>query len=282
MKLSICIESCFAAVDLVARLEAIGRHGLLDFELWDVHAYQPEMLRHAIVTERYHLALFCGNRRYSLIDPSDRRDVMRELRTNLSVAKKLKCPGVTVLSDAVDDCGIPIPTRASLTRDQKLASLQDGLVEAVSLAEELGVTLLLEPLNSKIDHPGMALDQALEAFETVQSINSPWLRVLFDVYHMQVMEVDVTKTIESHLDLIGHLHVADVPGRHEPGTGTIDFASIAQILSANGFDKYVGLECLPRVNGDIAVKAFLRAFGPYQEPGAFTIGSRGGCTETTA
>ena len=129
------------------------------------------------------------------------------------------------------------------------------------MAEAANITLLLEPLNTKVDHPGYTLAHSAQAFEVVRRIGSPRLKVLYDVYHMQIMEGDLIATMDVHLDEIGHIHVADVPGRHEPGTGEIDYGSIARMLRANGYDRGVGLECFPRDRSEDAVEAFLAVFG---------------------
>ena len=108
--------------------------------------------------------------------------------------------------------------------------MHDGLVAAGQLAAPTGVRLYIEPLNSTLDHPGYTLDEPADAFEIVQTIGNESLRVLFDVYHAQMMSVNIVRAIENNLEWNGHIHVADSPGRHEPGTGQIDFARIAQVL----------------------------------------------------
>src|SRR6185295_4761020 len=94
------------------------------------------------------------------------------------------------------------------------------------------------------------------AFELVRKIDSPRLRVLYDVYHMQIMEGDLLATMEANLAEIGHIHVADVPGRHEPGTGEINYTNIARMLRTTGYDRCIGLECFPRGRSEGAIEAF--------------------------
>jgi hydroxypyruvate isomerase len=165
------------------------------------------------------------------------------------------------LSDKVDSRGIPIPPPRPLTSEQKAHSLLEGLQRAVALAEASRITLMLEPLNTKVDHPGYTLAHSGQAFEVVRQIGSPRLKVLYDVYHMQIMEGNLISTMEAHLGDIGHIHVADVPGRQEPGTGEINFANIARMLRANGYAHCIGLECFPRERSEDAVEAFCALFG---------------------
>ena len=128
------------------------------------------------------------------------------------------------------------------------------------MAESENMTLLLEPLNTKIDHPGYSLNHSIQAFEIVRRIGSPHLKVLYDVYHMQIMEEDLIATLEANLGEIGHIHVADVPGRHEPGTGEINYVNIARMLRTAGFDGCIGLECFPQESSEQAIEAFRRVF----------------------
>jgi hydroxypyruvate isomerase len=94
----------------------------------------------------------------------------------------------------------------------------------------------------------------------VRAVNSPRLKLLYDIYHQQLSEGDLIRTIEGNLPWIGHLHAADVPGRHEPGTGEINHANIARMLVANGYDGFVGLECFPAGDSDQALRAFISTY----------------------
>jgi hydroxypyruvate isomerase len=121
-----------------------------------------------------------------------------------------------------------------------------GLKGLAPLAEEAGVTLLLEPLNTLVDHPRYFLDSGREGFAIIGEVDSPHVRLLYDVYHMQIMEGNVTETLRRHLPLVGHIHMADVPGRHEPGTGELHFANILHALADAGYAGTVGFEFSPQ------------------------------------
>jgi hydroxypyruvate isomerase len=167
---------------------------------------------------------------------------------------------LTVLSDQLNQQGIPVPPANPLTDEQMCDSMFGGLSEAAALAEAANVTLLLEPLNTKVDHPGYTLSRSAQAFDVVRRVASPHLKVLYDVYHLQIMEGNLIATLEAHLDDIGHIHVADVPGRHEPGTGEINYHNIARMLQANNYRGFVGLECVPKGDSAAAVRAFQAVF----------------------
>jgi hydroxypyruvate isomerase len=108
------------------------------------------------------------------------------------------------------------------------------------------VVLLLEPLNSVLDHRGYFLDHSQMGFEIIRHVGSPQMKVLYDIYHMSMMGEDVMAEMESNLEWVGYLHVADVPGRHQPGTGKIDYRGIADWLERVRFDGFIGMEFYPQ------------------------------------
>ena len=260
MQLSVCAETVFTDHPIAQRLEGISRHGIKNFELWAADWHDEATLKRLIQEDGYRLMSFAANRDHGLINSDDREAFVRELETNLQRAQLLDCPALIVLTDAVDEQGIPIPPNRPLSPDEKLASVQEGLSQALPLAEKAGVTLLLEPLNTKVDHPGYFLANATLGLELVRSLNSSRLRLLYDIYHEQLSTGDLIRTIEANLDWIGRLHAADVPGRHEPGTGEINFTNITRMLNSNGYDGCVGLECFPAGDSDQALQAFVNAF----------------------
>jgi hydroxypyruvate isomerase len=263
VKLSVCLETFYPDSDLTTRVARLRRHGIHNFELWDSRTYGRTQLTQVIGGGAgSSLQLFCGNRQFSPTDPNQRSEFLEELDTNVRLAADLGCPTVTILSDAVDARGIPIPSQHGCSKREKLDHLHDALVAAIPIAAAAHVRMLLEPLNSTIDHPGITLDQSKAAFEIVRAVASPWLSILFDVYHMQVMEGCLVEAMEANLDVIGHVHVADVPGRCEPGQGAIDFQRIISLLSVLCYDGFVGLECCPISSSDDAVAAFIRQFPP--------------------
>lgn len=260
MKLTICSETVFANRALVDRFSAIRALGVSGVELWGLPAENVPAMEAGLRSAGCQLEIFCGNRQHSLIDSDERAGFLSELKQSIQNAKQLGCSRLTILSDQVDSQGIPVPPARSLSSDQRARSVVDGLKQAVVLAEAAKITLLLEPLNTKVDHPGYTLAHSAQAFEIVRQISSPWLKVLYDVYHMQIMEGNLIATMEANLSEIGHIHVADVPGRHEPGTGEINYTTIARMLRSHDYDGFVGLECVPQERSETAIETFCRLF----------------------
>ena len=126
------------------------------------------------------------------------------------------------------------------------------------LAEREGVVFVLEPLNTLVDHKGYYLDSSVESFEIIREVNSPNIKLLYDVYHMQIMEGNIIDTIKANIDLIGHFHIADVPGRNEPGTGELNYANIMKAIRKTGYPDYIGMEYSPTGASMDAVKSTLK------------------------
>jgi len=124
---------------------------------------------------------------------------------------------------------------------------------------------VLEPLNVHVDHPGYFLNHSALGFELVRAVGSPYIRLLFDIYHMQVMEGNIIQSLTGNLDVIGHVHVADVPGRHEPGTGELHYGNIFRALRQAGYDRYVGFEFEPTVASEQAAATSLALLRGLEE-----------------
>jgi hydroxypyruvate isomerase len=260
MKLSVCAVTVYGDLKLTERAEAIMRHGISNIELWGLTGLDIDELEKSSKAVGWRAAGFCGNQDNALIDPEKRQGFMAELRRSVGVAKRLGSSNIAVLTDQMDPQARPIPPTRPMSRDQKLLSYYEGLSQAVRLAEDEDVNLLIEPLNTKVDHQGYFLSNTAMGFEIIRGINSPRLKMLYDSYHMQIMEGNLIKTIEQNLDAISEIHVADVPGRHEPGTGEVNYRNIIRMLKANGYKGYIGLECWPAEDSDKAIKAFLELF----------------------
>ncbi len=122
-----------------------------------------------------------------------------------------------------------------------------ALETAVAHAEAAGVRLLMELLNSKVDHPGHQCDRTAFGAAVVRGVGSPVLRLLYDGYHMQLMEGDLSRTIQANFDLIGHVHTAGAPGRRDlDDRQEINWPAIAGLLRHLGYQQWVGHEFVPR------------------------------------
>ncbi len=125
------------------------------------------------------------------------------------------------------------------------AAYEANLEKALKRAEGSGVTLLIEPLNAR-DRPGYLLSRADQAAEIIARIGHPGLKLMFDVYHVQVMEGDILRRLARHLHITGHIQIAAVPSRAEPDEGELDYRAILAEIDRLGWDGFVGCEYKPR------------------------------------
>ncbi len=136
--------------------------------------------------------------------------------------------------------------RRGRTETQGIAAFADGLRHIVPTAERHGVMLCLEMLNSTVDHADYDADSTRYGLEVVQRVGSPSFRLLYDIYHMQVMEGNVLATIQENRDAIVHLHTAGVPGRHElDDSQELNYRGIARTLAELDFEGYIAHEFIP-------------------------------------
>ena len=132
-----------------------------------------------------------------------------------------------------------------LSRAQMRQNVLDGLKATAERAEKAGITLLLEVLNDKIDHTGYFLTSSDEGAALCREVGSPRLKLLFDCYHIQIMEGDLTGHLRKNLDVIGHIHSAGHPGRHELWLGETNYPFLVRQLEAMGYQGVFALEYAP-------------------------------------
>lgn len=132
-----------------------------------------------------------------------------------------------------------------IARTDQHEAIVDVLTWAAPIAAEADVKLLLEPLNTRVDHPGYYLDSTSEGLEIIAKVNHPHVKLLYDMYHSAIMKEVPQEVIGSEIGLVDHVHVADAPGRNEPGTGEISWQRHLGWLQENGYRNYLGLEYFP-------------------------------------
>jgi hydroxypyruvate isomerase len=136
--------------------------------------------------------------------------------------------------------------RGGMSDEEGLANCAAGLKRIVGLAEQKGVTICMELLNSKVDHKDYMCDHTAWGVELVKTVGSPRFKLLYDIYHMQIMEGDVIRTIQENKEHIGHYHTGGNPGRHEiDETQELCYPAIVNAIVATGYDGYLGQEFVP-------------------------------------
>ncbi|MBI3970984.1 MAG: TIM barrel protein [Chloroflexi bacterium] len=225
----------FRPLPFADRLDAVKEAGYDAFEFWGWQNKEMAAIREKKDALGLDVAAF-GVGGGTLLDPANHQRYFDTLGQAAEWARAVNCPSLIVTT------GNTLP---DVPREQQLEALRRGLEGVAKGAAEGGVVAVLEPLNTKVNHPGYFLDHAAEAFQLIRGIDDPALRVLYDIYHMQIMDGDIIQAIADHIDLIGHFHVADVPGRHEPGTGELNYGNIIRRIGDLGYRGFVGLEYHP-------------------------------------
>ena len=180
------------------------------------------------------------------VDPRDHAKYIERVHEAIAFAKAAGIGmAITCTGNLVD----------GLSRDQMRANLEKAYAEAAAIAEKNDFMLVIESLNTHVNHAGYYLDTSLEGAEIVRAIGSPNLRLLYDVYHMQIMEGNVIANIEKNIDVIGHFHSAGVPGRHELMDCELNYLEILKRISAAGYTGAFGLEYSPSYDSTDSLKA---------------------------
>lgn len=137
-------------------------------------------------------------------------------------------------------------SREGLSDEEGIENCVAGIQEVIGVAEEHDVTICIEFLNSKLDHPDYQFDNMAFGVELVERVGSDHFKILYDIYHAQVDEGDIIQTIRDHSDIIGHYHTAGVPGRNElDDTQELNYPAIMEAIVESGFDGWVGHEFIP-------------------------------------
>ncbi len=245
MKASCCIEMIYTEYPFLERIARAADAGFDAVEFWNWDTKDLAAIKAALDKAGIAVAAFQSNLGGTLIHPDHRQSFVAGIQKSLGKAQEMNCPSMFLLTDELGDDRSVRFQFPELTAEEKLESVLEGMKMLAPLAEKAGVTLVLEPLNIHVDHPGYFCSSSQMGLELVREVNSPNIRLLYDIYHMQVMEGNIIHNLTNNLDVIGHVHVADVPGRHEPGTGELNYANILRALQEAGYEGYVGFEFEP-------------------------------------
>ena len=169
-------------------------------------------------------------------DRANHAMLLRELEQTIPIAGKQGIPNVIAM----------FGNRKGKSDAEGLATCVEGLNKIKALAEEQKVTICVELLNSKVDHADYQGDHTAWGAQVIEAVGSPRVKLLYDIYHMQIMEGDVIRTIRQHIGHIGHFHTGGVPGRHElDDTQELNWHSVARAIADAGFTGYMAHEFVP-------------------------------------
>lgn len=254
---SACIETLYQELPFLERFRAAREDGFTYVEFWSWTDKDLHAVRRASEEAGVGIAGFNGDAELSLIDPEQKRDYLDYLQRSVAAARELGARSLTIHSNGLGEGGAVLNSYPALSSTVKLCTMFDNLQACAKLAEESGICMNLEPLNITTDHQGNFLTTTRMAAELTRLIGSPMLKVLYDVYHMQLNEGSLCDNIRAYGDQFGHIHVADAPGRHEPGTGEINYHHVFSCLEKSGYTGLIGFELFPLATSAQAVNAIM-------------------------
>ncbi|WP_404365788.1 hydroxypyruvate isomerase [Marinobacter sp.] len=233
----------FTELPFEERFAAASRAGFRGVEYLFPYAWPAESLRSLLQENRLTQVLFnlpagdwsAGERGIACL-PERTGEFRDGVTQAIQYAEALGCARVNCLA------GLRPPT---LSFDRAWETLVDNVSWAAEQCRGAGVDLLVEAINSRVDMPGFLLDRSDRVIELIEAVDASNLGFQYDIYHMQIMEGDLIRTMERLLPHIGHIQFADNPGRHEPGTGEINFPRVFHALDAMGYEGWASAEYHP-------------------------------------
>ena len=221
-------------------LALLSKSGFDAFEMFDWR--DPHVLESFIEEKKkYPLACAClvANKGVTapgcgLVNPRERESFLEQMRLAVEAAKKVDCPQLVVLTG--NELG-------GMPRSEQMSNAVEALREAAPMLEKNKLTAIVEVLNTYVNHAGYFLYHMNDAAELIDRAASPNVRILCDLYHVQIMEGNLINNLRAHIGRIGHFHIGDVPGRHEPGTGEVNYRNVFRAIYDLG-DRFQGTAAL--------------------------------------
>lgn len=243
IRLAANISTLFTELPFLDRIDAAAAAGFRAVECQFPYAVTPKEIGERLQARGLEWVLFNappgdssrGERGIASL-PGRERDFDQGLDTVVQYLKTSDCRRVHVMAGLLP---------AGADRRAHLQCFVRSLGRAADRLAEFGASVMVEPINTKVDVPGYVLDGTALALECMDAAARPNIFLQYDVYHMQIMEGDLMRSIGRLLPRIGHIQIADNPGRHEPGSGEIHFDRVLSHIDALGYEGHIGCEYLP-------------------------------------
>jgi hydroxypyruvate isomerase len=242
-KLAANLTMIFGEVAFLERFEAAARAGFKAVEYlfpydYDVQVLKRQLRDHGLVQVLHNLPAgnwAAGERGIACL-PERMAEFRAGVDKAIEYANALDCDRVNCLAGKLPQGADPAAAREAFVQNLQYAAPR---------LKTAGIKLLIEPINTR-DIPGFFLSGTRQAVEIIEAVGSDNLFLQYDIYHMQIMEGNLASTIESQLPRIAHMQLAESPGRHEPGTGEIDFGFLLDFVDRVGYTGWMGCEYIPK------------------------------------
>ena len=262
LKFSVNIEAIYSELPFEERFAAAKKDGFNYVEMWGWEDKNLEQVKKLLADNELTLTNFNGDGPFSMCNPQTKTQYLEHLKRAVEAARFMGLHTLGIHSDSLQEWpqyAMPLPEDYSYT--MKICTMFDILKTIAPWGEEADITFVLEPLNTVKDHVGNFLEDPRTAAELGILTGSDRIKVLYDAYHMYMNEGKIVEQTQKYLDRIGYIHIADAPGRHEPGTGVINYGRYFDFLAEAGYDKVIAFELYPETDTKKAVAAIKEACG---------------------
>ena len=249
----ICLEPLYPELLTEEKIPRVAAAGFRHIEFWGWRDKDIPAIQAACRKDHVQIVNFSGHRKGSLVAEKTHPVLFADASDAVPTARTLGCQTLMFLTNALNPDGSVAERFEEIPDDIKFGSTVAALKQLISIIPA-EMSLVLEPLNTLVDHAGYYLADMDVASAIVREVGSPRLKILCDLYHFGVMGADLTEIVTCHLSEIGHFHIADVPGRHEPGTGSVDWAAMLRLIRARGYTGGVGFEYFPEGDSDSSLE----------------------------
>ena len=257
-KFSANLSMLFTEHDFLDRFDAAAAAGFKGVEYLGPYDHAPDAVAARLKKNGLAQVLFnvpsgdwAGGERGIAVLPGREQEFRAGVDKAITYAKALGCKQVNCLAGIVP---------AGVAADTAEDVFVDNLKFAAAKLGEAGIRLLIEPINTR-DIPGFFLNTTRQALGILERVGSDNLYIQYDIYHMQIMEGDLARTIEANLPRIAHVQLADNPGRHEPGTGEINYPFLYEFLDRIGYSGWIGAEYKPMAGTEAGLGWFRKFAG---------------------
>ena len=262
MKKSANLEVLYYELPWAERFAAAAKDGFKCIEFWGWEDKDLAEVKRLCKENNLELTAMGGDGPFSMCDPKFKQQYLNYIKRAIEAAKEVGCPILIIHSDALQAAPqYAVPLSGDYTYNQKLLNMFDILSTIAPWAEEANITFVLEALNIVTDHCGNFLTNTQTSAELMAATGSANMKILYDAYHMYLDEGKICEMTEKYLDNIGYIHIADAPGRHEPGTGVINYENFFKHLEKIGYKGTAGMELYPVDGTAKAVEAIKKAVG---------------------
>ncbi len=234
MRLCVPVPCFFGRMDFCDGLKKIGELGFDCAETYNWKNLNLDAVRSAVEETGVELLSMCTSE-FKMTSPEHRQLWLDGLKESCAAAKKVGAS--RLITQVGQDTGAP--------REEQHAAIVETLKQAKPILEDSGIIIMLEPLNTYVNHPGYYLTSSAEGFDIIREVDHPLVKIVYDIYHQQIMEGNIIPSITKNLDCIAHLHGAGHPGRNEMWFGESDYRVIIDAVDKAGYTGALGLEYRP-------------------------------------